>query len=196
MVAAIAEEQTQFRPAGFSGKLTPYDLEQVFEQEKRKASAGKPYNYSSFLVKEFSEHYYPKGGFQWHYAGRTRNSVGIRKKDMNTVEQVFVRWTSYSDGLEWGFFNGQLERTTKPNLFAIIPDLEVEEKIKQSLIDRELLRDEKEASDVFRYRTRTLKTAQRTSNLRFPKKELGPVQYGVLIGDQVYFFTAQGEETN
>ncbi len=187
-------ERAQFRPKGFTGKLTQYDLEMVFQENKKKAAAAKAHNFSSFLVKEFSERYYPKAEFQWHQAGG-RHNVGIRKKDENTVQEIFLSWTSLSDGLEWGFFNGELERTTKADRFAIITDAEVAKKIKKSLLDRKLIDDPKDATDVFSYRTRSFSTGQKTSGLTFPAKDLGETKYGVSVGDKVYFFTAQGEET-
>jgi hypothetical protein len=187
-------EPSQFRPKGFTGKLTPYDLEKVFQENKKKADAGQAHSYSSFLVKEFSTHYYPKAEFQWHQTGGTRN-VGIRKKDENTVQEVFLSWTNLSDGSEWGFFNGELERTTKADRFAIISDAEVAKKIKNGLLDRKLIGDPKDATDVFSYRTRSVSTAQKTSGLMFPDKDFGETKYGVSIGDKTYFFTAKGEET-
>jgi hypothetical protein len=188
-------EPAPFRPKGFTGKLTPYDLEKVFQENKKKAAAGMAHNYSSFLVKEFSEHYYPKAEFQWHQAGGTRSNVGIRKKDDNTVQEVFLSWTSLSDGLEWGFFNGELERTTKADRFAIIADAEVANTIKKSLLDRKLIGDPKDATDVFSYRTRSFSTGQKTSGLTFPDKAFGETKYGVSVGDKVYLFTAKGDET-
>jgi hypothetical protein len=188
-------DRVQFRPKGFTDKLTPYDLEEVFQENKKKAEAGKAHNYSSFLVKEFSGHYYPKAEFQWHRVGGTSSNVGIRKKDENTVQEVFLRWTSLSDGLEWGFFNGELERTTKTDRFAIIADAEVAKRIKKSLLDQKLIGDPKDATDVFSYRTRSFSTGQKTSGLTFPDKDFGETKYGVSVGDKVYFFTAKGEET-
>jgi hypothetical protein len=187
-------EPARFRPKGFTGKLTPYDLEKVFQENKKKAAAGMAHNYSSFLVKEFSDHFYPKAKFQWHKAGG-RGNVGIRKKDDNTIQEIFFSWTSLSDGLEWGFFNGELERTTKADRFAIIADAEVARKIKKSLLDRKLLGDPQEATDVFSYKTRSFSTGQKTSGLKFPDKSFGETQYGVSVRDRVYFFTAKGDET-
>jgi hypothetical protein len=192
---APAAERAQFRPNGFTEKLTPYDLEAEFQDNKKKAEAGKAHNYSSFLVKEFSGHYYPKAEFQWHRVGGTSGNVGIRKKGEDTVQEVFLSWTSLSDGLEWGFFNGELERTTKADRFAIIADAEAANKIKKSLLDRKLIGDPKDATDVFSYRTRSFSTGQRTSGLTFPDKDFGETKFGVSVGDKVYFFTAKGEET-
>src|SRR5262249_4980407 len=73
--ATPGAEQVQFRPKGFTGKLTPYDLEEVFQDNKKKAEAGKAHNYSSFLLKEFSGHYYPKATFQWHRVGSTSRNI-------------------------------------------------------------------------------------------------------------------------
>jgi hypothetical protein len=188
-------ERGQFRPKGFTDKLMPYDLEAVFQENKKKAAAGKAHNYSSFLVKEFSGHYYPKATFQWHRVAGSSRNVGMRKKDENTVQEVFLSWTNLSDGLEWGFFNGELERTTKADRFAIIADAEVANKIKKSLLDRKLVGDPKDATDVFSYRTRSFSTGQKTSGLTFPTKDFGETRYGVSVGDRVYFFTARGEET-
>jgi hypothetical protein len=190
---APGAERATFSPKGFTGKLTAYNLDMVFQENKKKAEAGKPHSYTSFLVKEFSERYYPKAKFRWHRAGR--GHVGIRKKDDNTVQEVFLSWVNLSDGSEWGFFNGELERTTKADRFAIIADAEVAKAIKKSLLGRKLVGDPKDADDVFSYRTRSFSTAQKTSGLKFPDKELGEVKYGVSVGDKVYFFTARGEET-
>jgi hypothetical protein len=145
-------------------------------------------------VKEFSVYYYPKAEFQWHRAGKTSRNVGIRKKDENTTQEVFLSWTSLNDGSSWGFFNGDLERTTKPDRFAIIADAEVAMKIKQSLLDRKLLGAPKEATDVFIYRTRSFTTSSKTSGLTFPTKDFGETKYGVSVGDGAYFFSAKGEE--
>jgi hypothetical protein len=188
-------ERVQFRPKGFTDKLTPYDLEKVYQENKKKAAAGQAHNYLSFLVKEFSVHYYPKAEFQWYRVGGTSRHVGIRKKDENTVQEVFLSWTSLNDGSSWGFFNGELERTTKADRFAIIADAEVAKKIKTSLLDQKLIGDPKDATDVFSYRTRSFTTGSKTSGLTFPKKDLGEIRYGVSVGDKVYFFTAQGEVT-
>jgi hypothetical protein len=188
-------EPAQFRPKGFTGKLTPYDLEKVFQENKKKAAAGTAHSYSSFLVKEFSEHFYPKAEFQWHRVVGTRGNVGIRSKDENTVQEIFLSWTSLSDGLEWEFFNGELERTTKADRFALIADAGVATKIKKSLLDRKLISAAKDATDVFSYRTRSFTTGQKTSGLMFPDKDFGETKYGVCVGDKVYLFTARGAET-
>jgi hypothetical protein len=183
-----------FRPKGFTGKLAPYDLKQMFQENKKKAEAGMAFNYSSFLVTEFSGHFYPKVDFQWHRVVASGHNVGIRKKDENTVQEVFLSWTNLSDGSQWGFFNAEIERTTKADRFAIIMDAEVARKIKKSLLDRKLIGDPKEATDVFSYRTRSVTTGQKTSGLRFPDTVLGATIYGVSVGDRFYFFTAKGEE--
>jgi hypothetical protein len=186
-------ERAQFRPEGYTGKLAPYDLEAEFKDNKKKADAGKAHNYLSFLVKEFSDHYYPKAKFQWHRAGGRRN-VGIRKTDKDTVQEVYLSWTSLADGLLWEFFNGELERTTKADRFGIIADAEVAKKIKKSLIEKKVISDPKDATDVFSYKTRSITTGQKTSGLTFPKKDFGETKLGVSVGDKVYFFTAKGEE--
>jgi hypothetical protein len=186
-------EPVQFRPKGFTGKLTPYDLEAEFKDNKKKAEAGKAHNYTSFLVMELSGHYYPKAKFQWHRVGRS--FVGIRKKDESTVQEVYLSWTSLSDGLEWGFFNGELERTTKADRFAIIADAEVAKKMKKSLLDQKVIGDPKDAADVFSYRTRSFSTAQKTSGLKFPEAGFGEAKYGVSAAGKVFFYTAKGEKT-
>jgi hypothetical protein len=188
-------ERVQFRPKGFTDKLTPYDLEEVFQENKKKAQAGMAHNYSSFLVKEFSGHYYPKAKFQWHRVEGSSHNVGIRKKDETTVQEVFLSWTSLSDGSEWGFFNGELERTTKADRFALIADAEVAKKIKNRLLDQKWIGAPKDATDVFSYRTRSFSTGQKTSGLTFPDKDFGETKYGVSVGDKVYFFSTKGEET-
>jgi hypothetical protein len=192
---APGAEPEKFRPKGFTDKLTPYSLEAEFQENKKKAEAGQAHNIASFLVKEFSVHYYPKAEFQWHRAGSGFRNVGMRKKDDNTVQEVFLSWMNLSDGSEWGFFNGELERTTKADRFAIIADAEVANKIKKTLLDRKLLGDLQEATDVFSYRTRSFSTAQKGSGLTFPAKDFGETRYGVSVGDKVYFFTTKGDET-
>jgi len=184
-----------FRPKGFTGKLVPYDLEDDYQANKQKANAGMAHNYSSFLLKAFSNHYYPKATFQWHRVGGTSRIVGMRKKDENTIQEVFYDRFSLSDGSQWGFFNGELERTTKADRFAIIADAEVAKKIKNRLLDQKLLGDSKDATDVFSYRTRSFDTASKTSGLKFPTKDFGETKYGVSVGNKVYFFDAKGEET-
>src|SRR5262249_16926062 len=79
--------------------------------------------------------------------------------------------------------------------FAIITDAEVANKIKKSLLEKKLLGNLKDATDVFSYRTRSFSTGQKTSGVRFPNKDFGETKYGVSVGDKVYFFTAKGEET-
>lgn len=189
-----AVEWTQFRPKGFTGRLMPYDLKKVFQVNNEKAQAGKPHNYSSFLVKEFSEHYYPKAEFQWHTAGSKFRNVGFRKSGKHKIQEVFLSWISLSDGLQWGWFNGEIERTTKADRFAIITDAEITKAIKSSLQKRNLIDEPNDVTDVFRYRARSFRTDQKSSQLTFPAKDFGETQYGVTVGDRNYFFTAQGKE--
>jgi len=187
-------ERAQYRPTGFDGTLMPYDLKKVFQANKAKRLAGRAHNYSSFLVKEFSEHYYAKAKLQWHTVRSTSRYVGIRKTGFHKVQEVFLSWESFGDGIQWGFFNGELERTTQVDPFAIIADAEIAKAIKRSLHERNLIDDPKDATDVFSYRTRFFFTAQRTSGLTFPDKDFGETQYGVCVGDTTCFFTAQGEQ--
>ena len=188
-------EPVQFRPKAFTGKLTPYDLEKVFQENKKKKEQGKALSYSSFIVKEFSDRYYPMAKFKWHRTSGSFRNVGIRKKANNTVQEVFLSWWSQSDSLQWGFFHGELERTTKANRFAVIADAEVGRKIKNSLLDRKLIGDPKDATDVFSYRTKSFTTESKTSSLKFPNKAFGETRYGVSVGEKVYFFTSKGEES-
>lgn len=191
---ATGEEEVRWRPDGFTDVLTPYDLEEEFNENKKKEQEGKAHMYTSFLVKEFAEHYYPKAEFQWHRAaGAWARHVGIWNKDEHTVQEVFLHWQSYSDGLEWGFYNGELERTTQADRFAIIADAEVASKIKQDLLNKKVIGDLKDVKDVFSYRTRSFMTESKTSGLKFPDKDFGETKYGVSIGDKLHFYDAMGQ---
>ena len=101
----------QYRPTGFTGKLTAYDLDEVVQRNKEKKRRGEAHAYSCFIVKEISERYYPTATFHWHQSRNAFRHIGVREKRDNTVQEIFLSWTSLSDSLQWGFFLGELERT-------------------------------------------------------------------------------------
>ena len=185
----------QYRPTGFTGKLTAYDLDEVVQRNKQKKRRGEAHAYTCFIVKEFSERYYPTATFHWHQSRNTFRHVGVREKRDNTVQEIFLSRTSLSDSLQWGFFHGELERTTTADRFAIIRDPKVKARIKSHMRDRKFIDDPMDVTDVFSYRTRSFTTESRSSNLQFPKEAFGEIRYGVSVGKKVYFFTAQGQAT-
>ena len=188
-------ELVRFRPKRFTGPLTPYDLNKEYRENKKKDEEGKAHSYTSFIVKGFADRYYPKAEFRWHVTSDAFRHVGVREKDKDTVQTVFLGWGSLSEGLTWGFTHGELERTTRADRFAIIPTAEVAAAIKKSLLDRKLISGEKDVTDVFRYRKKTYQTDSKDIGIKFPKVEFGPVKYGVSVGDKVYLFTETGEPT-
>ena len=78
---------------------------------------------------------------------------------------------------------------------AIRPLPKAAKTIKKTLLNKKLIGDPKDATDVFRYRTRSFSTGHKTSGLAFPAIDFGDSKYGVSVGDKVYFFTDKGEET-
>jgi len=187
--------ESRFRPKGFNGKLTAFNLNREVRLNERKAADQRSYNYSSFLVKEFSGHYYQNQEFQWHRVGGSlQRNVGICKSGENKIKEVYLSWISLSDSLQWGFFNAEIERTTKADQFTIIADHHVANAIRKSMLDRRLMDDLQDITHVFRYRTRTIITEQRSANLKFPAKAFLETKYGVVVGGKVHFFTAQGKK--
>ena len=191
----LGTKSLQYRPSGFKQKLARYNLAREFQINQRRAAARQSYNYSTFLVKEFQDHYYPKAKFDWYRAGNKSRNIGIRKFDQNKIQEVYLSWTSFADGLLWGFLNIEIARTTNVDPFAIICGIKVTKAIKKDLLARQLIDSPQHVTDVFSIRVRSFQTEQKTSDLTFPASEFGKTQYGVTIRNKVYFFTAQGEAT-
>ncbi len=188
-------EVGRFRPKRFTGTLAPYDLNKEYTENKEKRDAGKPWEFSYILVKEFNDESYPGVEFRWHETSDTFDHIGIREKDKDTVQTVFLGWwSSKNDVQNWGFFHGELERTTRADRFAIIPKAEVAVAIKKSLLDRKLIGGEKDITDVFRYRERMFETDLKDTKITFRTAKYGPVVYGVSVGGKLSLFTEAGRE--
>jgi hypothetical protein len=184
-------ERVRYRPKYFAEKLTPYDLNKEFEKNKKLEAAKQGYNYSSFFLKEISEQFYPKVAFQWY--GENGDFIGIRKKDKETIQAVYFTYFYLNEGLKMVHYNGELEMTTKDDRFAIIPTAAVTKEIKKNLLDRKWIRDLRDIDDVFVYRTRTMTTASKESDFKFPDESFDTLQYGIQVLNTTYLFTEHGQ---
>ena len=184
-------ERVRYRPKYFEEKLTPYDLDKEFKKNKALEAAKQGYSYSSFFLKEISEHFYPKVAFQWY--GAKGDYLGVRKKDKDTIQAVYFTYFYLNDGLKMVHYNGELEMTTKGDRFAIIPIAAVTKEIKKNLLARKWVRDLRDVDDVFVYRTRTMTTASKESNFKFPDEPFDKLQYGIQVLNTIYLFTEHGQ---
>jgi hypothetical protein len=183
-------ERVRYRPKNYKEKLTPYDLNKEFEENKKLQAANKGYSGASFALKEFSEKFYPNVAFQWYDSND--NYIGIRKKDKDTIQAVYYKFYYLCDGLRLIHYNGELEMTTKADRFVMIPNAAVTKEIKKNLLERKWIRDNRDIDDVFVYRVRTMETESKSSNFKFPDEKFEVIQYGIQVINSTYLFNENG----
>lgn len=175
--------------AGAGAQLVDYDLAAACVENARKRDAGQAHNYACFMLRDFMDSYHPAAEFTWQRAGsRGFGFVGTRKPDDGTLQEVFVRWQSFSDGLQWGFTETEITRNLGADPFAIVADADARTRIRDAIDP-----DASCPCDVFVQRTREVFTDQRTEGIAFPPADLIGDRYGVFVDGRVRFFTPAGE---
>jgi len=179
-------------------QLLPFDLEKSLSESRKNKADGKPSSYTPIMLDEFLRFYYPDTKFDWvvldvgHYFGYK----GIRISSEVQWQEMYVSWQSFSDGLEWCFFNTDLTRSLTPDPFDVIDGVQVNQNIKTYLANKNIW-SEKNASadkpDVFLYKYRKFCTDQKTENIPFEPAGFTLLYYGVYIGGKTYYFSLLGD---
>jgi hypothetical protein len=174
-----------YTPPGFGGRLVAYDLTTACDENARKRNAGMPYNTACFMLRDFVAAYHPGVKFSWQRpTGRHSCFVGTALHADGSRDEVFVRWQSLSDGLQWGFGETRLTRQSDADPFSVIADAAVRRDIREATgIDTAARR-----CDVFLVRTRDVVADDRADGLRFLSARQSDGRYGVVVDGSVKFF--------
>lgn len=179
-----------YAPAADHGLGAAYDLAAACVENDRKRTAREPFSFACFLLRDFMHAYHPGEEFVWHRSpGRAFHFAGSRRRDEQTVQEVFVRWQSFSDGLQWGFSETELTRRVGADPFRIVADTSTRDRIRHAVGPDAA----SQPCDVFLHRTRAVFTDQATEAVAFPAAELSAPRYGVFTAGRVRFFTPAGE---
>lgn len=184
----VAQPGHWYAFAGEGIHLIDYDLAAACEENARKRDAGQAFNYACFLLRDFMNSYHPDTEFTWQRVGnRSGSFVGTRKPDNETLQEVFVRWQSFSDGLQWGFTETEITRRLGADPFAIVADADARARIRSAIGPDAA----SHPCDVFVRRTREVMTD--SGNIVFPPADLSDERYGVFVDGDLRFFTPAGE---
>lgn len=177
-------------PFGSAAQFAAYDLEAECDDNERKRAAHEPSNYACFMLRDFMNAYHPGEDFFWQRSPKAAfRFVGTRRPDAHRLQEIFVHWQSFSDGLQWRFFETEVTRHLGDDPFLIVADDGARERIRNAAgpaaADRPW--------DVFLHRTRQAVTDQRTDNVEFPAADLTGDRYGVYAAGRLRYFTPAGE---
>ncbi len=187
-----------YSPFGQKEKMRAFDLNAQLAESQKARAEGKSYSYALTMLQEFVDKYYAGAAFTWskldvgHYFGY----AGTRDIGKNQMQFMYLSWQSYSDGLEWCFFNTELRRSwwnTDP--WDIVEDKEAAAKIIAYLVDKKICASEQEArkdADIFTSQYRSFCTEQRTENVPYPDEAFSATIYGVFVKGDLYKFDMQG----
>lgn len=179
---------TRYEPAG-AGAAAPYDLRAERAEHERRRSARQPYAITPFLLHDYLQAHHPDADFVWQRPiGRSFFFVGTRNPNPDSLQQVYVGWQSYSDGLQWGFTEIEIVRHLGTDPFQIVADAAVREKIRTAVGPPGKAGD----WDVFLERSRQVFTDQGAERLVFEPAGHDAVRYGVWADGRTRFFTREG----
>lgn len=177
-------------PAGEAAPLVAFDLKAECEENERRRAAGQAHNVACFMLRDYMQAYHPGADFAWRRcAKRVFGFVGTRRPDDETLQEVFVGWQSFSDGLQWGFTEVEITRDLGTDPFAIVADGDARRCIRNALGPDDASRP----CDVFLQRTRVVTTDQVSGKIPFPPTQFSGERYGVFLDGRVRFFTPSGE---
>lgn len=177
-------------PPGGGGPLVAYDLATECAENARRRDAGQPHSFSCFLLRDYMAAHHPDTAYTWQRpANRAFGFVGTRRPDGPMRQEVYVRWQSLSDGLQWGFSEIEITRHAGRDPFAIVTDTAVRSRIRRA-VGADVAGW---SGDVFAERTRDVVTDQRNDGLAFEPAGFSTERYGVHAEGGTRFFTLSGE---
>jgi hypothetical protein len=148
--------------------------------------------YTAKIVKNYMDIKHPNAESMEWFRDTTAHTYFKYKvifEENKEDKTLIINFESYSDGLEWHFWIGELARKNK---FQIITDKSSQEKIKTYLKTNNI---STQKMDVFRYTELEFTTPQKTDIDVFPdgtKKE----SYGVFVEEnEPFYFDRKGEKS-